>query len=244
MTSEPMFYEIVRACHNCKKYLRINPADAISPELINLFEKNHKNHVLVSIPLMEIEHLYEEVGEQDVIADSVVLKIIIAGEGGVGKTTILHRYVEGRFIEDTKMTIGVGFSVKNLDLGRQKVNLQLWDFSGQEHLRFMVKQHTHGAHGALFMFDLSNIRRSLRYIDDWFNILRQPGEIPIILVGAKYDIIEQNNKRYNMFKHLISESREKYDFFEYIETSSKSGHHVDDAFMTLIKKILDLREQP
>ena len=68
-----------------------------------------------------------------------IMKLITAGEGGVGKTTLLHRYVEGKYLEDTKMTIGVEFFVKELEFEDFEAVLQLWDFGGQERFRFTLE---------------------------------------------------------------------------------------------------------
>ncbi|GAH39257.1 unnamed protein product, partial [marine sediment metagenome] len=84
-----------------------------------------------------------------------VLKIITTGEGGVGKTTLLHRYVEGIFLADTKMTLGVEFFLKELDLDGNKILLQIWDFGGQERFRFLLQNYIMGAKGALLLFDLT-----------------------------------------------------------------------------------------
>ena len=172
--------------------------------------------------------------------EASVFKIVTAGDGGVGKTTIIHRYVEGKFLENTSMTIGVEFSVKRLIIGDREVTLQLWDFTGQEHLRFMLERYIYGSQGALFMFDLNNITRSLRNIEKWMEILYLGGQIPILLVGTKLDLLENENnrKKFELFKHKIDEIREEYNFVEYFQTSSKSGKYVDEAFLFLVNKIL------
>ena len=72
----------------------------------------------------------------------VLLKVITAGEGGVGKTTLLYRYVEGRFVVNTKITLGVEFFMKTLQIGETTVNLQVWDFGGQEHFRPLLKNYS------------------------------------------------------------------------------------------------------
>ena len=174
-----------------------------------------------------------------IMESSVVLKIITAGDGGVGKTTLLHRYVEGRFETDTKMTLGVEFALKTIDMKDNAVTLQLWDFSGQEHLRFMLERYVYGANGALFVVDLDNIGRSLRNVEIWWNLLNKHGRIPIILIGTKFDLIEDNTDRIELSKTSISYMQEKYDFIDYVETSSKTGRNVDHAFNILVNQVLD-----
>ena len=69
-----------------------------------------------------------------------ILKILLAGEGGVGKTTLLHRYVEGKFSAETRMTIGVEFFLKEVEIDSHYCTLQLWDFGGQERFRFLLEE--------------------------------------------------------------------------------------------------------
>ena len=68
-----------------------------------------------------------------------IFKVVVAGAGGVGKTALIERYVNGTFVEDHKMTIGAAFSVKDvvLDTG-ESVQMQLWDFAGEERFRFFT----------------------------------------------------------------------------------------------------------
>ena len=82
-----------------------------------------------------------------------IMKILTAGEGGVGKTKLLHRYVEGKFSGETKMTIGVEFFLKEVMIDGQQCALQLWDFGGQERFRFLLENYVLGAKGALLLFD-------------------------------------------------------------------------------------------
>ncbi|MBA7630506.1 hypothetical protein ES703_38028 [subsurface metagenome] len=83
-----------------------------------------------------------------------LLKVITAGDGGVGKTTLLYRYVEGRFLADTKMTLGVEFFLKEINIRGETVNLQVWDFGGQDHFRPLLKDYSVGAKGALLLLTL------------------------------------------------------------------------------------------
>lgn len=172
------------------------------------------------------------------MAVSEVIKLITTGDGGVGKTTLLHKYVDGKFLTDTKMTIGVDFYINEIDVDGHNLMLQLWDFTGQTHLRYIVEKYVLGAKGALFLFDLTGIGRTLRAADDWLRIINSQGEIPTVLVGAKYDLIEEDKSQYDFNKSLIFEIKDNYDFIEYIECSSKTGYNIEEPFKILAREIL------
>ena len=89
------------------------------------------------------------------MSKSYSYKVLIAGDGGVGKTTLLHRYVKGVFIEDLKMTMGVEFFTVDLVVNDCAIMVQLWDFAGQDHFRFMLEGYAMGASAALILIDLT-----------------------------------------------------------------------------------------
>ncbi|MFX0009901.1 MAG: Rab family GTPase [Candidatus Hermodarchaeota archaeon] len=164
-----------------------------------------------------------------------ILKILTAGEGGVGKTTLLHRYVEGRFSADTRMTIGVEFFLKEINIDSLHCTLQLWDFGGQERFRFLLESYVLGAKGALLMFDLTR-PMTLENLDQWVNLVRKSDpNLPILFLGTKNDLeseIMVNDDYALSFK-------DEFGFFDYLRISSKSGENVGEAFNILTKKILE-----
>ncbi len=163
-----------------------------------------------------------------------ILKIITAGDGGVGKTTLLYRYVEGRFLADTRMTLGVEFFIKEVRVGGRKINLQVWDFGGQEHFRPLLRNYSMGARGALLLFDLTR-PSSLDKIEQWVNICRGDNpEIPIIFLGTKLDLINL----ISVDDSYALRFKEEYNFFEYLKISSKTGENVKLAFKLLAKEIV------
>jgi small GTP-binding protein len=165
----------------------------------------------------------------------IVLKILTAGEGGVGKTTLLRRYVEGKFIESTKMTIGVEFFLKELEINGRKVTLQLWDFGGQDRFRFLLKSYATGAKGALLMFDLTR-PYTLDHLDQWMKICRSENpKLPIIFLGTKLDIEDE----IAVSDDYALEIMEELDLVDYIKISSKTGKNVQKSFITLTEAILD-----
>ncbi len=165
----------------------------------------------------------------------IVLKVLTTGEGGVGKTTLIHKYVEGKFRIDTKMTIGVEFFTKYLTLDGRLIALQLWDFGGQQQFRFMLNAYAKGAKGALLMFDLTRYF-TLKNLGEWADICRSwDPDIPILFLGTKADLTEQ----LTVDDEYALEFKEKLKCFEFLKVSSKTGANVENAFEVLTRKILD-----
>ena len=165
-----------------------------------------------------------------------ILKILIAGEGGVGKTTLLHRYIEGIFSADTKLTIGVEFFLKEMKVENIECTLQLWDFGGQQRFRFLLDSYVIGAKGALLMFDLTRIS-TLKTVEQWVGILRKyDPNLPILFIGTKLDLAEE----ISVDDDYAVRFKEEYNLFEYLKISSKTGENINRAFELLLRKILKL----
>jgi len=166
---------------------------------------------------------------------SKVLKTIITGEGGVGKTTLLHRYIEGRFQANTRLTIGVEFFLKELAIDDESILLQIWDFGGQERFRFLLNNYVKGAKGALLLFDLTR-PLTLNTLEEWVNICRSDDpELPILLVGSKADLEEMIAINEGFIKSLKNE----FEFFDYIRISSKTGENVNKVFERIAREIIN-----
>ena len=164
-----------------------------------------------------------------------ILKILTAGEGGVGKTTLLHRYVEGKFSADTRMTIGVEFFLKETVVDSKQCTLQLWDFGGQERFRFLLESYVLGAKGALLMFDLTRLI-TLEKIEQWVNIVRRADpNLPILFLGTKNDLDEELQVDDDYAEEFIK----IYNLIDYLKISSKTGENVQQAFEMLTKEILE-----
>jgi len=165
----------------------------------------------------------------------IVLKVLTAGEGGVGKTTLLHKYIEGKFSADTKMTIGVEFFLKELSLDGQDVILQLWDFGGQERFRFLLESYVTGAKGALLMFDLTRTM-TLENLEQWVNICRKENtDLPILFLGTKADLFDD----VCVDADYIKDYQDNFNLFGYMAVSAKTGQNVETAFETLTRRVLE-----
>ena len=162
-----------------------------------------------------------------------IFKAIVIGDGGVGKTSIIRRYVHEEFDPKYKKTIGVAHAVKRLTIEDTEVTLTIWDTGGQELFDCIRPQYYRGANGALIIYDVTN-KESFDHLDKWFNDLReQCGKIPIILVANKIDLINE--------KVIPLEEGERYalkhDIIFY-ETSAKTGENVVDIMEELGKMLL------
>ena len=163
-----------------------------------------------------------------------IFKIILAGNSGVGKTTLLKRYVEGKFIQSSNLTVGVDHFVKELYYFNTLYKMQLWDLGGQDRFRYIVDFALRGTHGAILLFDITNYS-SFVSIDKWVKLLRtQSKELPILLVATKYDLYEFSVVKSVLIPKII-ERNEVYDF---IETSSKTGQNIENVFESLVKFII------
>jgi small GTP-binding protein len=163
-------------------------------------------------------------------------KVIIFGDAGCGKTTLAQRFLTNLFKSDSKMTIGIDFEVKSLEVEGKKVKLQIWDFGGEERFRFLLPSYVRGANGGLFMYDVSNYS-SIAHIDDWLMILNKESpenRFPILVVGGKADLV--NDREVSSEEGInIAKSRGVDGF---IECSSKSGENVDITFEAITKLML------
>jgi len=162
-------------------------------------------------------------------------KVVMVGDNAVGKTSMLLKYIEGSFSENTiSLDKNVDYFEKQID--SLKMTLELWDTAGQERFRTITTGYYRGSHGVVVVFDMSN-RKSFENVKKWItDAKRVTSEGIIILVGNKTDI--------NEWEVTHSDAVECAETFgvNYFETSCKTGAGIDDAFQDLaqqLKKVYD-----
>ena len=171
-------------------------------------------------------------------------KLLIAGDASVGKTTLVHRFVDEVFVDTTTMTLGVDFLLRQIDFEDSTAQLQLWDIGGQVRFRFMVDKFIPGAAGALLLFDITSMP-SFVNIAKWVQILRtHDHKLPIMLVGTKYDLEE-----FSMVGDYYAElTKKRFQMIDYVKTSAKMGLNVDGTFDLLVRYLIQksgkLTEKP
>ncbi|MFX0108222.1 MAG: Rab family GTPase [Candidatus Hodarchaeota archaeon] len=162
-----------------------------------------------------------------------LFKVVVLGEGAVGKTAIVTRFSHGFFRTDYKTTIGSQFAVKNIDVKAEDdqnlvVKLQIWDVAGQSRFQILRPMYYRGSNGGLLVYDVSR-RRTFMLLDEWLEELKRAigKDIPLVLVANKTDLPDRVVEP--------SEGREYADAhgMPYVESSAKTGEGVVDIFEQL-----------
>ena len=156
-----------------------------------------------------------------------LMKIIVAGNSGCGKSYLLQQYVDKCFNETFIATIGVDFKIKQISLNSGKTaKLQIWDTAGQERFRTIVASYWRGADGVVFVFDITD-KHSFESVKQWAEEVERYAspKIQKILVGNKSDLTQKREVTREMGEQLAASMGIKY-----IETSAKTMANVTEAF--------------
>ncbi|HUX99916.1 MAG TPA: GTP-binding protein [Candidatus Deferrimicrobium sp.] len=165
-----------------------------------------------------------------------ILKLCVLGDGAVGKTSMIIRHVDKRFIEEYKPTIGFDIALKTIKIQEEGIEAELliWDLAGQTIFETIREEYLQGTNGALLLFDLTQ-KATFDHIRAWLKeLITFAGDVPFILVGNKADLTDQRVISEEEGKKLATELKA----IEYIETSAKTGVQVEAAFEKIIKTII------
>ncbi|MFW9873792.1 MAG: Rab family GTPase [Candidatus Thorarchaeota archaeon] len=162
----------------------------------------------------------------------------VFGDSGVGKTTLIQRYITDKFELDIGRSMGVNVHTKIVYIEGFVVNLQIWDFMGEERFKTILPTYARGTFGGIFMYDITN-KSSLLNLKEWIlffhnKVISHLTQIPILIVGSKLDLYA--NREVNLEDaYNLSEF---YNILGYIECSAKTGENVDKLFLTLTTEIM------
>ncbi|MBD3405268.1 MAG: GTP-binding protein [Candidatus Lokiarchaeota archaeon] len=161
-----------------------------------------------------------------------LFKLVFLGEGAVGKTSLVGRYVYDSFEGGYLATIGTDIHIKMVNLEDAKVKLVIWDIAGQDSFAQLRKAYYQNASGAFFVFDTTR-PETIERVDKWVDALYGvTGDIPLVLVENKVDLpteISEDDKKQLTEKLGVS----------MIQTSAKEDTNVEEAFITMTKEILE-----
>ena len=167
-----------------------------------------------------------------------IVKCILLGESGVGKTSLSIRYFEGRFsADDNNPTIGVDFHTKLTTVNGRECKIQVWDTAGQERFHSIVKSYYNSTDCAIFCFSIvhrPSFKALGKWIDDFDNNMgKRTGRI---LVGTFYDKHKFSEVGEDEIQELMREKHIDY----YFEVSALTGTNLDNLFHTVIVTALKL----
>lgn len=175
-----------------------------------------------------------------------VLKVLLLGDGAVGKTSLILRFIENRFKEEYSMSLGVDFltkTVKFIDNNNviRNVSLQVWDIAGQARHVSYAHLYLKGALGAFYVFDLTRKETLLNIQERWQSqVLRVSPKCLSILIGNKADL---RRKKGGVTRTISKKIQDSMHVIDYIETSAKTGKNVNEAFRTMTTNILNVRAE-
>ncbi|CAG9787035.1 unnamed protein product [Diatraea saccharalis] len=175
-----------------------------------------------------------------------LFKVVLIGDSGVGKSSLLSRFTRNEFNLESKSTIGVEFATRSIEVDGKTIKAQIWDTAGQERYRAITSAYYRGAVGALLVYDIAK-HLSYENVERWLRELRDHADqnILIMLVGNKSDL-----------RHLRSIPTEEAKAFaeknglSFIETSALDSTNVEPAFQNILTEIYrivsqkQMRDQP
>ncbi|OHS93328.1 Ras-related protein Rab-22A [Tritrichomonas foetus] len=160
-------------------------------------------------------------------------KIVMLGDSGVGKTSLVTRWIRNSYRPDQAPTIGAAYQQNTVEIRGEQHKIQVWDTAGEEKYRAMAPIYSQGAFGALVVFDLTR-KQSMHNVVDWIKCLELNGDIPVVVAGNKSDLDSEREVTMEEAIQFVNDIG-----YTYFETSANNGSGVDEAFIELISQAID-----
>ena len=170
--------------------------------------------------------------------DAVVhLKIIIVGDSGTGKTSIITRYIKQTFEPNNKATIVPLYSSKVLTINGNKYQFNIWDIPGQDRNPVVTRSFAQDTQGIIYCCEVKKTKESLKSWEESLNSFTDTKEIPKIIVENKCDLLGDESF-YNEDINILRETAKKLECFKFFRTSALNGYNVNGAFNALINEMI------
>lgn len=172
----------------------------------------------------------------------MIMKLLLVGDSGVGKSCLLLRFVEDKFNPSFITTIGIDFKIRTIESNGKKIKLQVWDTAGQERFRTITTAYYRGAMGIVLIYDVTDAR-TFENVENWFQTVTQHAneDAQIFLVGNKSDDEENRQVSREQGQQLASSLN-----IPFLEASAKTNENVESIFYELASLIQEkhIDEEP
>jgi len=164
-----------------------------------------------------------------------LFKILMVGDSGVGKSSLLLRFTDDTFSENFISTIGVDFKIRTVNIDGKVVKMQIWDTAGQERFRTITSSYYRGAHGVILVYDVTD-QVSFNNARQWLTEIERYacGNVVKLLVGNKSDLTTKRVVDFVTGKEFADQFN-----LPFLEASAKDGNNVGNAFNMLVKDIFN-----
>lgn len=166
--------------------------------------------------------------------NSLKLKLILLGDSGVGKSSIIHSFVGNNFNVDQNPTLGASFMVKTMHLGESNIIFNIWDTAGQERYQSLARLYYRNVAVAILVYDITQ-QKSFEVLKKWNSELKEygPKNIVVIIVANKEDLVEEeevDSEEANRYAESIGAI--------FIKTSAKNNYGIEKIFRDAAMKVL------
>ena len=171
------------------------------------------------------------------ISEEFRFKIVVVGDGAVGKTSLIKKFTKGTFERNYVKTIGAQFSKYNKKINGDMIRLIFWDIAGQEDFNFLHHLFYKESKAAIIVYSFEENelgQDSFTHIKNWHETLEEHCQnIPIVLLANKVDLVDEKNLNTIKIQKLVNER----NFLKYFITSAKTGQGVIEAFNAIIEHL-------
>lgn len=169
----------------------------------------------------------------------VFVKLLLIGNSGVGKSSMLLRFADNAFNETYINTIGIDFKTRLVDMDSKRIKLQIWDTAGQERFQSLQTLYYRGANGIVLVYDICDAK-SFSSIQMWMAAIKQHAspDVAVMLVGNKADRASQRQVSVDEGAAIAEQFG-----IRFVEVSAKAGSGVQDAFMRITADIMARNEK-
>lgn len=172
-----------------------------------------------------------------------IIKVAIAGIGGVGKTTLCQRamgHILDDYFNNYKITIGVQFFTHTVKTDIGNVVMSVWDLAGQPQFQQIMDRFLKGSKGVILAFDSTYLESFFSLYHTWVPLIKENCEkdIPILLVSTKNDLETKSEVNPELISSFINDKDLELNVIDFLETSSKSNINVKETFEVLCKNII------